>query len=311
MNNRVLAIGNYDPWDISAMEADFDLIHLGSSAQIGELDAQTRAGITASAFKFGSFGPDEMDLLPDLAMISNYGVGYDSIDIAAARERGIRVTNTPDVLNDDVADLTIGMMLMLTRRMRDGEAHVRSGAWADGPLPLNRKFSGGRAGILGLGRIGRAIAERLVPFGMEIHYHARSEKDTPGWTYHDDPVSLAGAVDHLVIALVGGPATEKYVSAEVIAALGAEGALYNISRGTTVDEDALLDALEAGRLMGAGLDVYLGEPRPNPRFLALGNVVLQPHQASGTVQTRKAMGQLQRDNIAAHFAREDLLTPVA
>lgn len=311
MSNRVLAIGTYDPWDVTAMEEAFTLTRIAGSEEIAGLDKDLRAEVTAAAFKFGTFGAAAMDLLPNLQMIANYGVGYDAIDVAAAKARGIRVTNTPDVLNDDVADLAVGMMLMLSRRMRDGEAHVRSGAWASGPLPLNRKFSGSRAGILGMGRIGRAIADRLVPFGIEIHYHARSEKQTPGWTFHADPVSLAGAVDHLVVALVGGPETMKYVSAEVIEALGPEGALYNISRGTTIDEPALLDALEQGRLGGAGLDVYLGEPNPDPRFLALDNVVLQPHQASGTVQTRKAMGQLQRDNITAHLAGAPLLTRVA
>ncbi len=175
---------------------------------------------------------------------------------------------------------------------------------------LNRKVSGGRAGIVGLGRIGREIADRLAAFKMDIHYFARSEKDTPGWTWHADPVALAGAVDYLVIALVGGKETEKFVSAEVIGALGPRGIVINISRGTTVDEAALLDALEQGRIAGAGLDVFLNEPDIDPRFYALDNVVIQPHQGSGTIETRAAMGQLQRDNIAALHAGSDLLTPV-
>jgi lactate dehydrogenase-like 2-hydroxyacid dehydrogenase len=188
---------------------------------------------------------------------------------------------------------------------------VRSGAWGrDGEYPLQRKASGARAGILGLGRIGREIATRLAAFKMEIHYHSRAEKETPGWTFHADKVALARAVDFLVVALVGGPETQGYVSREVIEALGPTGVLINISRGSTIDEGALLDALEAGRLGGAGLDVFLNEPRIDPRFLALGNVVLQPHQGSATQATRAAMGQLQRDNIAAFRAGRPLLTPV-
>jgi lactate dehydrogenase-like 2-hydroxyacid dehydrogenase len=145
---------------------------------------------------------------------------------------------------------------------------------------------------------------------MDIHYHARSEKDTPGWTYHADPVELAKAVDFMFVALVGGPATEKYVSADVIAALGPKGVIVNISRGSVIDEEALLDALESGAIAGAGLDVFVGEPQVNPRFLTLENVVLQPHQGSGTVQTRAAMAQLQRDNVAAQLKGAELLTPV-
>jgi len=166
--------------------------------------------------------------------------------------------------------------------MRRGEMHVRSGRWAqEGEIPLNRKFSGSAVGIVGLGRIGREIADRAVAFKCDVHYTSRSEKETPGWTYHADVVSLAQAVDYLVVALVGGAETEKYVSREAIAALGPRGVLINISRGSTIDEVALLDALEAGTIAGAGLDVFNGEPNIDPRFAALDNVVLQPHQGSG------------------------------
>ena len=166
------------------------------------------------------------------------------------------------------------------------------------------------AGIVGLGRIGRVIAKRLTAFDMEIHYTSRSEKETPGWIYHADPVSLAEAVDYLIMALLGGPKTENYVSKEVLAGLGPRGILVNISRGSTVDEGALLDALENGTIAGAGLDVFLNEPKINPRFLKIGNVVLQPHQGTATVETRAAMGQLQRDNISAYIGGDALLTPI-
>ena len=307
-----LAIGNYKPGDRAALSDAFDAHVIPGPDAIRALDETLRKGFTAVAYAGGQpFGAAEMELLPNLGVIANYGVGYDAIDVDAAAARGIRVTNTPDVLNDDVADLAIAMWLMQGREMRAAEAHVRSGDWAaKGPVPLNRKLSGGTAGIMGLGRIGRDIAHRLAAFKMDIHYFARSEKDTPDWTYHDDPVALARAVDFLFVALVGGPETEKFVSRDVIAALGTNGVVINISRGSVIDEAALLDALESGTIAGAGLDVFVGEPDVDPRFLNLQNVVLQPHQGSATVQTRAAMAKLQRDNIAAFLKGEDLLTPV-
>ncbi|WP_425303934.1 2-hydroxyacid dehydrogenase [Wenxinia saemankumensis] len=269
-------------------------------------------GVTALAWK--GHGPVDgalMDRFPELGLIANYGVGYDSIDVEAASARGIAVTNTPDVLNDDVADLAVAMLLMQGRRMLQGHAHAQGGWGGKGEFPLNRKLSGSRAGILGLGRIGHEIADRLAAFKMEIHYWSRKAKDTPaGWTFHDDPVALARAVDILVVSTVGGAATEGIVSAEVLDALGPDGIVINISRGTTIDEDALLDRLEDGRLAGAGLDVFRGEPDIDPRFSALDNVVLQPHQGSGTHATRAAMGRLQRDNVSAFLAGKPLLTQV-
>jgi lactate dehydrogenase-like 2-hydroxyacid dehydrogenase len=222
------------------------------------------------------------------------------------------VTNTPDVLNDDVADLAVGMLLSFTRNMAANAAWLARGDWAEkGDPPLARKFSGTRAGIMGLGRIGREIADRLAAFKMEIHYHSRSAKDTPeGWVWHATPKALAEHCDYMVVALVGGKETEGYVSREVIDAMGTDAVIANISRGSTIDEAALLDALEAGRIRGAALDVFRVEPQLDPRFLKLGNVFLQPHQGSATIETRKGMGALQRANIRAHLAGEPLLTPV-
>lgn len=307
-----LVIGPYSENDIAALKAEFDPIFIDAAAGLADLDAESRGKITAVAFKGHTpFGATEMDLLENLGLIANFGVGYDAIDVTAASARGIKVTNTPDVLNDDVADLAVALLICQGREMMQASEWARSGNWkAKGEYRLNRKISGGTAGIVGLGRIGREIADRLAAFKMDIHYFARSEKDTPGWTFHADPVSLARAVDYLFVALVGGKETEKFVSAEVIEALGPRGVVVNISRGSTVDEAALLDALEAGRIAGAGLDVFLNEPDIDPRFYALDNVVIQPHQGSGTVETRTAMGQLQRDNIAAFRAGKALLTPV-
>ena len=298
--------------DRDRLEKAFPTVSVDLPDGIAALPEGVRAEIKAMAYKgHAPLTGAEMDLLPSLGVIANYGVGYDSIDVGAASARDIRVTNTPDVLSDDVADLAVALMLAQSRRMLLGAEWVRSGRWAEvGEMPLNRKVSGSSVGIVGLGRIGREIADRLAAFKMDIHYHARSEKDTPGWTWHADPVSLAQAVDFLVVALVGGEDTQGYVSREVIAALGPRGVVINISRGTTVDEAAMLDALESGAIAGAGLDVFLNEPKIDPRFLALDNVVLQPHQGSGTVETRRAMGQLQFDNVAAYLAGRDLLTPV-
>ncbi len=309
---KTLAIGTFTDTDRTALVEAFDPVFVAAAGEVADLDAATRDAITAVAFKgHAAFDGAVMDALPALGLIANYGVGYDAIDVAAADARGIKVTNTPDVLNDDVADLAVGMLLMQGREMEHASAWARSGQWKDkGEYRLNRKISGGRAGIVGLGRIGREIADRLAAFKMEIHYFSRSAKDTPGWTHHADPVALAGAVDYLIVSLVGGAETEKFVSAGVIEALGPDGILVNISRGSTVDEAALLDALEDGRLGGAALDVFLGEPDIDPRFHALPNVVIQPHQGSGTHQTRAAMAGLQRDNIAAFHAGDALLTPV-
>ncbi|WP_137700688.1 2-hydroxyacid dehydrogenase [Marimonas lutisalis] len=309
---QLVIVGAFTDEERARLEGAFPAVYVSGPDEIVALDEATRASVKAVAFKgHKPFGGGAMDALPGLGLIANYGVGYDAIDVAAASARDIRVTNTPDVLNDDVADLAVAMLIAQCRTMMKGEAHVRSGAWArDGEIPLNRKVSGSTAGIVGLGRIGREIANRLAAFKMEIHYHSRSEKDTPGWTYHDDVVSLAEAVDFLVVALVGGPETQGYVTREAIDALGPRGVVINISRGTTVDESALLDALEAGRIAGAGLDVFLNEPNIDPRFLVLDNVVLQPHQGSGSVETRRAMAELQLSNVQAFLDGQELLTPV-
>jgi lactate dehydrogenase-like 2-hydroxyacid dehydrogenase len=310
---NLVAIGHYEEWDLEAMRSGYILHQVDGAGDLAAMPEPARNAIRAAAFKgHAPFDAAAMDALPNLGLIANFGVGYDAIDIGAATERGIRVTNTPDVLNDDVADLAVAMLIAQSRQIVQGDAHVRAGTWAGGrELPLNRKASGRRVGIVGLGRIGREIADRLAAFKMQIAYHSRSEKEVPeGWAYFADPVALARASDDLVVALVGGPSTEGYVSAEVLDALGPDGVVVNISRGTTIDEAALLDRLEKGRLRGAALDVFLNEPRIDPRFLELDNVLLQPHQGSATIETRKAMGQLQRDNIDAFFADHALLTPV-
>ena len=304
---HVLAIGPFNASERAGLADGFAAEFLDAPGEMGASDA-----ISAVAYKgHAPFGAVEMDKLPGLKLVANYGVGYDAIDVAAATARGIRVTNTPDVLSDDVADLAIALLIMQAREMEQASAYARTGHWVEkGEYPLTRKISGGTAGIVGLGRIGREIAARLAGFKMDVHYWSRSERDAPGLTYHSDPVALAAAVDVLFVALVGGPDTDGFVGKDMLAALGPRGILVNISRGSCVDEAALLDALEAGGIAGAGLDVFQNEPKIDPRFYALDNVVIQPHLGSATVETRAAMAKLQRDNIRAHLDGAPLLTPV-
>lgn len=311
---HVLQVGSYPEWDQVPLDAAFHMHRYYEAADKAAFLAEVGPQVRGIATR-GDLGANAAMIAacPNLEIISVYGVGYDAVDMASARARGIAVTNTPDVLTDDCADLAVAMLLALSRGVVAAEGWVRSGDWAaKGGFPLQRKVTGKRVGILGLGRIGAAIARRLQAFDMTISYSGRAPKDTPpGWTFVADPVALAGQVDHLVVALAATAETRHIVNADVLRALGPLGMLINISRAPNVDEEALLDALETGRLGGAALDVFEGEPRLNPRFLALKNVVLQPHHASGTYETRQDMGRLMRDNLTAHFAGAPLLTRVA
>ena len=248
--------------------------------------------------------------LPALELISVMGVGYDGIDVAAARAAGVVVTHTPDVLNDDVADLALGLLLCAARQLPAADRFVRAGLWPQGPMPLARKLSGARLGIVGMGRIGQAIAKRAVAFDMAIAYTARSAKPGLPHRYVADLVALAGQSDYLVVITPGGAATRHLVNAEVLAALGPQGVLVNVARGSVVDEDALIQALEAGTLGGAALDVFAAEPQVPERLRALPHVVLAPHIGSATAATRQAMADLAFDNLAARFTGQCLPTPV-
>lgn len=310
---EILQVGPYPAWDEEPLNAAFAMHRYFEAADREAFLAEVGPCIRAIATR-GELGANRamIEACPKLELISVYGVGYDAVDLAACRERGIRVTNTPDVLTNDVADLGVAMMLVQSRGMIGAERWVRDGSWAaKGLYPLQRKVWGRRAGILGLGRIGMEVARRLKGFGMQISYSSRSPKpEADSLAYVADPVELARQSDFLFVTLAASAATRHIVGREVIAALGPEGMLINISRASNIDEDALLEALETKALGSAALDVFEGEPRLNPRFLALDNVLLQPHHASGTVETRKAMGQLLRDNLTAHFSGAALLTPV-
>jgi len=244
-----------------------------------------------------------------LRLIACFGVGVDAIDLAAARERGIAVTNTPDVLTDDVADLAIGLMLATMRGISAADRYVRAGLWLRGPMGVQTKVSGKALGIVGMGRIGQAIAKRAAAFGMPIAWTGPRAKDLP-WRYEPDLIALARSVGVLIAACPGGAATRGLISRAVLEALGPEGVFVNIARGSVVDEAALVDLLTAGQLGGAGLDVFVDEPNVPEALFALDNVVLQPHQASATRETRFAMGQLVVDNVAAFVAGRPLITPV-
>ncbi|HTN49867.1 MAG TPA: 2-hydroxyacid dehydrogenase [Burkholderiaceae bacterium] len=250
-----------------------------------------------------------IERLPRLRLIACFGVGVDAIDLEAARARGIAVTNTPDVLTEDVADLAIGLMLAALRGIAAADRFVRAGRWLRGGMPLQTKVSGKRLGIVGMGRIGQSIAARAAAFNMSIAWNGPRPKDVP-WRYETDLVALAGAVDVLVAACPGGAGTRGLISRAVLQALGAKGVFINIARGSIVDQEALVELLTTHQLGGAGLDVFASEPQVPEQLFALDHVVLQPHQASATHETRAAMGQLVLDNVAAHMAGRTLLTPV-
>ncbi len=251
-----------------------------------------------------------MAQLPALEMISVFGVGYDRYDVAAARERNIPVTNTPDVLTDDVADLGIALMLAIARSVPQADKFVREGKWPNGPLPLARKVTGARLGIVGLGRIGSAIARRAAGFDMSIAYTSRNKVADSPYTYYPTPAALAVEVDFLMVITPGGAGTKGLINAEVLAALGKKGYLINVARGSVVDESALIIALQNNVIAGAALDVFEDEPNVPETLRAMSNVVLTPHVASATWQTRRAMADLAFGNLQAHFAGKPLLTPV-
>lgn len=254
--------------------------------------------------------PEVMAALPNLKHISCYGVGYDAIDTDEAVRRGIVVTHTPNVLNDEVATTAVLLMLACYRELLRDDAHVRSGAWeAQGGAPLTRSADHQTIGILGLGRIGQAIADKLAPWNPTIVYHSRSKKDVT-YTYYDNLTAMAEACDVLICITPGGPSTHKIVNAEVLAALGPRGTLINVARGSVVDEAALIAALQSGALGWAGLDVFEAEPHVPQALRDLPNTVLLPHVGSATVETRAAMGGLTVDNLLQHLSNGTVISPV-
>jgi len=248
--------------------------------------------------------------LPALEIVANFGVGYDNVDVAAAAARGLVVTNTPGVLDADVADLAVALLLATIRQLPQAERYLREGRWREGNYPLSPTLRGRRVGILGLGGIGKQIARRLEAFDVAIAYHGRSRQEDVGYPWYPTPLALAEACDTLIAILPGGPQTRHIVDAEVLAALGPDGVFINVARGSVVDEEALIAALAKGTILAAGLDVYAQEPEVPEALLALPNAVLLPHVGSASEHTRTAMGRLVADNLISWFSQGLPLTPV-
>ena len=311
MKAEVLIVAAMMPRVMETLASDFTAHRLWEAADQAALLASVGPRIRAIATTGGRGAEAKLiAALPALEIIACYGVGVDAIDLAAARARGIVVTNTPDVLTDDVADLGVALLLAASRRICQGDRHVRSGAWLKGDMALMRKFTGSKVGILGLGRIGQAIARRCAAFDCEIAWHGPRAKPDVHWRFVPSLVELAKESDFLVLSCPGGAATRNLVDRSVLDALGPQGILVNVSRGSVVDEAALVAALADGRLGGAALDVFVDEPRVPPALFAMDNVVLQPHVASATVETRGAMGDLVINNLRNHFAGKPVITPV-
>ena len=252
-----------------------------------------------------------MDRLPKLEIIANFGVGYDAIDAHAAQARGIIVTNTPDVLTEEVADLAIGLLLATIRQLPQADRYLRAGQWLNRPFPFTTSLRGRKIGIVGLGRIGKAVARRLQAFEVALSYHGRSRQADVDLRYYPNLLAMAQDVDTLISVAPGGDATRHIINADVLAALGPDGVLVNVGRGTVVDEQALIKALRDGVILSAGLDVFEDEPRVPAELIAMDHIVLLPHVGSASVKTRTGMGQLQVDNLVSWFAGHGPLTPVA
>jgi len=312
MKPVVLSLGVFPPATVSALSELFELHHFTVyPLPEGTLTPDVKVRIMAIATEANRGATRELIAsLPNLEIISCFGVGVDGIDLAAARERAIPVTNTPGVMADECADLAIGMMLASARQIVYADRYVRGGEWLKGPIRLGHSVGGKTVGVVGLGGIGRAIADRAQAFRMKVLWHGPRPKPDVPYEYVPDLTELARRSDFLMVACKGGDATRGLVSAPVIDALGPEGTLINIARGSVVDEPAMIERLRDGRLGFAALDVFQNSPRIAPAFLELPNVLLQPHQGSATVETRTAIGQLMIDNLAAHFAGRKLPTQV-
>ena len=264
----------------------------------------------ATSTLYGRLEASLLDRLPNVEIISSFGVGYDNVDAAEAARRGIVVTNTPGVLDDEVADLTLGLLLATLRKIPQADRYLREGNWLKASFPLSTTLRERKVGIVGLGRIGKAIARRVQGFGVSIAYHGRTQQDDVAYAYYPTIVGLAEACDVLIVITPGGAATRHLVNADVLKALGPNGVLINVARGSVVDEQALIEALRSGTILSAGLDVYEDEPRVPQELIDMEHVVLLPHMASASVHTRNAMGKLVADNLVSWFEGKGPLTPV-
>lgn len=306
----VLVPGRMHPRALARLKEAFDVIE-ASAAEIPSLPDTVRGRVRGAATA-NAMSAAWMDLFPQLEIVSNFGVGYDGVDARHAGQKGILVTNTPDVLNDEVADTTIGLLINTVRRLPAAEQYLREGRWEkEGPFPLSPlSLKNRHVGLVGLGRIGMEIAKRLEPFKVKISYHTRSKRDGVAYDYYDSLKELAAAVDTLISIIPGTPETHKIINAEVLEALGPSGVFINVGRGWSVDEDDLIAALKAEKIAAAGLDVFYDEPKVPSELLTLPNVSVLPHVASASVPTRNDMADLVVDNLISWFREKRVMTPV-
>jgi lactate dehydrogenase-like 2-hydroxyacid dehydrogenase len=303
---EVVVTSRIPPFLMSALQ-DHYVVHEREHIREPQVFGRVRALVGGGE---GKIDVGYMALFPALELIAVCGVGYDGIDVAAAKKRGIMVTHTPDVLNDDVADLAMGLLLSVARKIPAADRFTRNADWLDGPFQLTRKLSGAKLGMVGMGRIGQAIAKRARAFDMDISYFARHARPELPYDFVPDLIALAAQSDYLMVITPGGAATKNLINAPVLAALGPQGFLVNVARGSVVDQGVLIEALKKKMIAGAALDVYADEPNVPTDLRKLDNVVLTPHMASGTVETRKAMSALTMDNLNAHMAGLPVKTPV-
>ena len=307
---KVLIVGGFFDSVKRDLEKHFEVVTVEDTAKAQMMGDEALSRFEGLA-SFG-WGPATfLDRMDSLEILSSFGVGYDGIDARHAASKGITVTHTPDVLNDDVANLAIALTLMTQRRLAQQDAYVRAGRWArEGHFPLQRSIRGKTVGIVGLGRIGKAIADKLSVFGCRVAYHGRRKQDDVALDYHGDLIEMATASDVLIVITPGGPATHHLIDGAVMDALGPEGCLVNVARGSVVDENALVERLADGRLGSAGLDVFDDEPNVPEALYALDNVTLTPHTASATWETRQAMADLVVENLILALTEGRVKTPV-
>lgn len=304
MEHAVVQVGTFPSFMLEAIAEHYQ-VYCVDTASTEQL-ASASAAITRSNQKF----PEHyLERMPNVGLIATCGVGYDQIPLAAAKERGIIVTNTPDIVNQPVAELTVGLILSLLRKISAADSFVKSGAWAHDNFPMGEVLAGKKVGIVGLGRIGKTIAELLTPFQVELAYFGRHKQDVP-YQYFAELTALAEHSDLIIVAAPANPQTHHLINAPVLAALGKQGYLINIARGALVDEEALIDALQEGGIAGAALDVFHGEPDIDKRWFSLDNVVLTPHVGGATVQSRAQMVAIVLENLERFFSGQAPLTPV-
>ncbi len=321
MKKSLLALHGNGVLGLDSMESRFNIIRLYNhkdpesfgydEENINKIIEDNKQEIVAINCTIGQQVSRKLiEALPNLEIIATFSVGFDHIDLEAAQERNIKVTNTPDVLSAETADTGMALLLATARRVVEGDVYVRVGKWLNGDLGLGTSLTGKKVGIVGLGGIGSKVAKRCDAFEMDVSYYGPNKKSQYSYKYYNDVQAMAKDVDYLMLCCPGGAATANLIDANVLDALGASGILINIARGSVVDEPALIEALQNGTIKAAGLDVFANEPHVPSEFMSMDNVVLLPHVGSATVETRTAMGQLLIDNILAHFDGKTLLTEV-